>query len=55
MLSLKQFHVFFITLSIALMFGFGIWAMKDYRALALSSVGCGGLLIVYLCKVHSKI
>lgn len=29
-MSLKAFHVIFITASSALSFGFGIWAMKNY-------------------------
>ena len=55
-MSLKAFHVIFITASSALAFGCGVWALKDYfsadgRALdlffALGSVAAGVGLIVY--------
>jgi len=29
-MSLKAFHVIFITASSALAFGFGVWALKNY-------------------------
>ena len=29
-MSLKAFHLFFIVMSIALAFGFGVWATRDY-------------------------
>ena len=31
-MSLKAFHVFFVTVSIILAFGFGIWATRDYQS-----------------------
>lgn len=31
-MSLKAFHVLFITASSALAFGFGVWMLRDYRA-----------------------
>ncbi len=31
-MSLKAFHVVFITAASALAFGFGIWMLRDYRA-----------------------
>ena len=31
-MSLKAFHVVFITAASALCFGFGIWMLRDYRA-----------------------
>ena len=29
-MSLKSFHIFFITVSIALAIGFGVWAVIEY-------------------------
>jgi hypothetical protein len=55
-MSLKAFHVIFITASSALAVGFGIWALKNYlgpdghRADMLIAIGsflCGIGLIVY--------
>lgn len=31
-MSLKAFHVIFITASSALAFGFGVWMLRDYRS-----------------------
>jgi len=31
-MSLKAFHVVFITAASALAFGFGVWLIKEYRA-----------------------
>ena len=31
-MSLKAFHVLFITASCALAFGFGVWMLRDYRS-----------------------
>lgn len=31
-MSLKAFHIVFITASSALCFGFGVWMLRDYRA-----------------------
>lgn len=63
MLSLKTFHVFFIIVSIALAFGFGVWALRDYwqthnttnMALGIGSLIVGGVLIGYISKIISKI
>jgi hypothetical protein len=55
-MSLKAFHVIFITASSALAFGFGVWMLRDYRApdgttgdlvYAISSLAAGVGLIVY--------
>jgi hypothetical protein len=32
-MSLKAFHVVFISAASALCFGFGLWMLRDYRAL----------------------
>jgi len=46
-MSLKAFHVVFITASSALAFGFGVWELKDYWSaagrLADLLFGLGGL------------
>ncbi len=56
MFSLKQFHLLFIVLSIALAFGFAGWAFHDHRVgMAIGSALAGGALIVYLKKVYNKI
>lgn len=31
-MSLKAFHVLFVTVSIALCLGVGLWALREYRA-----------------------
>jgi hypothetical protein len=55
-MSLKAFHLVFISAASALAFGFGIWSLKSYRlpgggagdlALGLASMAAGVGLIVY--------
>jgi hypothetical protein len=55
-MSLKAFHVLFITASSALAFGFGVWMLRDYRTpdgtvsdlvYGLCSLAAGVGLIVY--------
>ncbi|HWW03295.1 MAG TPA: hypothetical protein VNZ64_26570 [Candidatus Acidoferrum sp.] len=55
-MSLKAFHVVFITASSALAFGFGVWELKDYASangqpadllFGLGSFAVGAALIVY--------
>jgi hypothetical protein len=55
-MSLKAFHVIFITAASALAFGFGVWELKDYRSpdgrtadllFGLGSLLAGVGLIVY--------
>lgn len=55
-MSLKAFHLIFITAAIALAFGFGVWELKDYCSpegrllnlmLGLGSVAAGVGLIFY--------
>ena len=46
-MSLKSFHIFFITLSTLLGLGFGVWAIREYtRTDEMSSLllGIGSLL-----------
>lgn len=62
MISLKQFHVFFIVVSILTCWGFGAWGIVDYRTtgravhLALSLTSClgGVVLSIYLARILSK-
>ncbi len=55
-MSLKAFHLIFITASSALAFGFGVWELKDYWSasgrlsdllLGLGSLAAGVGLILY--------
>ena len=55
-MSLKAFHLIFITAACALAFGCGVWGLKDYRSadgqlfdllFGLGSFGVGLALIVY--------
>lgn len=47
-MSLKAFHVFFISISIALSIGFGFWALERYVVLSALSLAAGVSLVVYL-------
>jgi hypothetical protein len=47
-MSLKTFHIVFITISTILAFAFGIWCLKNGLALfGATSFLTGGILIVY--------
>jgi hypothetical protein len=55
-MSLKAFHVIFITAASALAFGFGWWLLREYRSpegvpsdltWAVGSIVCGVGLLVY--------
>ena len=48
-MSLKAFHIVFITLSTALAVGFGVWCLMvdGYLAMGVTSFATGGLLILY--------
>lgn len=55
-MSLKAFHVVFITAASALAFGFGVWMLREYRGAdgaasdliwAISSMAVGLGLLVY--------
>jgi len=53
--SLKAFHVFFVSVCVVLCLGVGAWALGEYRrnsgaahlALAVASVIAGGGLVMY--------
>ena len=61
-MSLKAFHLVFITAAILLSFGFGIWLAKNFFSTggtgnlisALLSFGAGIGLIVYECYFLKK-
>lgn len=62
-LSLKTFHIFFILVSIALAFGFGVWAVDAYiessdstdLTMGILSILVGVALIVYGVKFFRKL
>ena len=53
--SLKAFHIVFVLVSTILTFGFGIWAVRDYRAagdvsslaFGIISLALGAALLIY--------
>jgi hypothetical protein len=45
-MSLKAFHIVFVTASILLAFGFGVWSFLDYRDHGRSAELIGGILSV---------
>lgn len=62
-MSLKAFHILFITVSTLLAFGFGGWELTRYfrgvnggldLALGLISVSCGVALVLYGKYVFNK-
>lgn len=61
MLSIKSFHIFFITISIAVTIGYGIWQLQNPSIYASFSTFLGVLgllsgagLVFYLKKVIKK-
>lgn len=62
-MSLKAFHILFITLSTLLAFGFGIWSLKSYSAdndtklmvLGIASFIVAVALIVYGVRFLQKL
>jgi hypothetical protein len=47
-MSLKWFHIVFITLSMLVSLGFGVWGLfNHYVALGLASLGASAALMVY--------
>jgi hypothetical protein len=63
MMSLKGFHLFFITVSIILAIGFAGWEVRNFASTgealslvaALASLVIGVGLIMYLVKVRQKL
>ncbi len=62
-MSLKFFHIFFISLSVALAFGFAVWLFRSYTeggrgvvlAAAIISAAAGASLIVYARRFLKKL
>lgn len=62
-MSLKTFHLLFVTASVILAFGFGAWGIEAYSSrgeegtllLALLSLLFGAGLIVYGVRVRTKL
>jgi len=56
-MSLKAFHIVFVTVSVLLAFGFGVWAVRDWqRAGDWVSLACGvaSLLGAVVLVVYGK-
>jgi len=43
-MSLKAFHIVFVTASILLSFGFGVWSLLDYKDNGKSAELIGGIV-----------
>ncbi len=62
-MSLKNFHIVFISLSILLAFGFGIWGINFYSvsdntaqfSLGIISILVGVGLIIYGRKIYQRL
>lgn len=62
-MSLKAFHIFFISLSVILALGFGVWGIRDYTlsgntgnlSLGLASLVSSAGIIFYLVWFLRKI
>jgi len=62
-MSLKAFHIVFVTASILLAFGFGVWSLLDYQdhgntaelVGGLVSVLAGFALIIYVKAILRKL
>lgn len=50
-MSLKAFHVLFVTVSIALCLGVGLWALREYRAQGDVATLLAGLLSLTIAVV----
>ena len=46
-MSLKGFHVVFISASVLLALGLGAWCLPEHRAAAVASFAVAALLVVY--------
>lgn len=57
-MSLKAFHIFFVTISSVLAFGFGGWSLKNYfggeRAGLDLAMGVGSLLVGVALVVYGR-
>ncbi len=57
-MSLKTFHILFVTVSSLLAFGFGVWSLNNYfggsNAVADLAMGAGSLLAGVALVVYGK-
>lgn len=54
-MSLKSFHIFFITLTVLFTVGFGVWGIRDYQTHAQQTslyLGGGSLLMTVVLLVY---
>jgi len=62
-MSLKAFHIFFVSVSVLMCLGVGVWGVNEYRSgangtglgLAILCFVLGAGLIVYGFKVYKKL
>lgn len=57
-MSLKAFHIFFVTISTTLAFGFGVWSLKNYfggdRAALDLVMGTASMLVGVLLVFYGR-
>ncbi len=54
-MSLKSFHIVFVSVSILLTVGFGLWAVRDYQAAGDRTslyIGIGSFLVTILLAIY---
>ena len=54
-MSLKSFHIVFVSVSILLTVGFGLWAVRDYQAAGDRTslyMGLGSFLVTILLAIY---
>ncbi len=54
-MSLKSFHIVFVSVSILLTVGFGLWAVRDYQAAGDRTslyMGIGSFLVTILLAIY---
>ncbi len=54
-MSLKSFHIVFVSVSILLTVGFGLWAVRDYQATgdrASLYMGLGSFLVTVVLAIY---
>lgn len=54
-MSLKTFHIIFVSVSLLLTLGFGLWAVRDYQAAGDRTslyMGIGSFLVMVVLAVY---